>query len=442
VFTLAVLAALGVVAYLRSAQLPFISDDYIQVDLGWKYGALSGWRDLILDPLYRCRSTSLVLTYWTWRFFDLNPLAYNWSSIVLHVLNTWLVFGLGAWRLIGWRPAAVAAGFFAIYEGHQEAIMWYAALPELLVFFFTVLAFLCWVLWLQSGCRRHRYYVAALAAFLLALASKESSVVAVPLMLAAAAVERPRWRQTIPRLVPMAVLGVAYALLIHASRSEHLFYHDGTFSLSAPFLKTLMVSVGRLFWFWGLASVLVLLALRPSRWRRTLMFAAIWIVVTFLPYSFLTYMPRVPSRHTYLASAGLSLVVAAALLAFRARAGRAHSWAMPVLVALLVVHNCGYIWTRKQAQYLERAAPTESLLRFARRVPGPIYLRCFPYGPVIAQLALEVTGAKPSNLLLIGGTPPSNAVPFCYGDFGRDNRGGESPPSASLGAGATGAGPL
>jgi hypothetical protein len=330
------LAAVGVVAYLRSAQLPFISDDYIQVDLGWKYGALSGWRDLILDPLYRCRSTSLVLTYWTWRFFDLNPLAYNWSSIVLHVLNTWLVFGLGAWRLIGWRPAAVAAGFFAIYEGHQEAVMWYAALPELPVFFFTVLAFLCWVLWLQSGCRRHRYYVAALAVFLLALASKESSVVAVPLMLAAAAVERPRWRRTIPRLVPMAVLGVAYALLIHASRSEHPFYHDGTFSLSAPFLKTLTVSIGRLFWFWGLASVLVLLALRPSRWRRTLIFAAVWIVVTFLPYSFLTYMPRVPSRHTYLASAGLSLVVAAALLAFRARAGpirgarRSHRIATPV----------------------------------------------------------------------------------------------------------------
>jgi hypothetical protein len=61
---------------------------------------------------------------------------------------------------------------------------------------------------------------------------------------------------------------------------------------------------------------------------------------------------------------------------------------------------------------------------------------------VIAQLALEVTGAKPSNLLLIGGTPPSNAVSFCYGDFGRDNRGGGSPPSASLGARATGAGPL
>jgi hypothetical protein len=197
-----------------------------------------------------------------------------------------------------------------------------------------------------------------------------------------------------------------------------------------------------LFWFWGFASVLALLVLRPSRWRRTLLFAAVWIVLTFLPYSFLTYMPRVPSRHTYLASAGLSLVVAAGLLAFRARAGHAHSWALPALVTLIVVHNCGYIWTRKQAQYVERAAPTESLIRLARRVPGPIYLRCFPYGPVIAQLALEVTGAKPSDLLVIGGPPPSNAVSFCYEDRRRDNRGGESPPSASLGAKAAGAGSL
>jgi hypothetical protein len=265
----------------------------------------------------------------------------------------------------------------------------------------------------------------------------------VPLMLAAVAAERPQWRRAIPRLIPMAALAVAYALLIHASRSEHLFYHDGTFSLTAFFPKTLAFSVGRLFWFWGLASVLVLLALRPVWWRRTLIFAAVWIVLTFLPYSFLTYMPRVPSRHTYLASAGLSLVVAAGILAFRARAGRARSWAMPALVTLIIVHNCGYIWTRKHAQYVERAAPTESLIRLARRVPGPIYVRCFPYGPVIAQLALEVTGAKPSNLLVIGGPPPPpNAVSFCYDDRGRGNQSGGPPPSASLGARTAGAGPL
>jgi hypothetical protein len=171
--------------------------------------------------------------------------------------------------------------------------------------------------------------------------------------------------------------------------------------------------------------------------------AAVWIVITFLPYSFLTYMPRVPSRHTYFASAGLALVVAAGALAIRARAGRARSWAMPALVTALIVHNCGYIWTRKQAQYMERAAPTESLLRLARNVPGPIYLHCFPYGAEIARLALEVTGAKSSKLLVIGGTPPENAVPLCFGVHPLAAKAGEPPPpTASLGARTAGAGPL
>ncbi len=147
---LAALSALAILPYLRALQLPFISDDYIQLALGKRYGSFRGWAELALDPLYRCRATSLVMTYWTWRIFDLNPLAYNWSSILIHVLNTWLVFGLGAWRFVGWRVAFVAAAFFAVAEGHQEAVIWYAALPELLVFFFSLISFLAWIAWLQS----------------------------------------------------------------------------------------------------------------------------------------------------------------------------------------------------------------------------------------------------------------------------------------------------
>jgi hypothetical protein len=39
------------------------------------------------------------------------------------------------------------------------------------------------------------------------------------------------------------------------------------------------------------------------------MFAVGWMTLGLLHYSFLTYMTRVPSRHTYLAAAGLALLV-------------------------------------------------------------------------------------------------------------------------------------
>jgi hypothetical protein len=67
------------------------------------------------------------------RFFGLNPVAYNASSVILHAILAVLVLALG--RSLGFSPAVslAAAAFYAVYEGHQEAVIWYAALPEQLL---------------------------------------------------------------------------------------------------------------------------------------------------------------------------------------------------------------------------------------------------------------------------------------------------------------------
>src|SRR6185369_14900669 len=59
------LSALSTLAYLRSLWLPLISGDYLQVQLGRQYGPVSSWPALAADPLYRSRSTSILLTHWT-----------------------------------------------------------------------------------------------------------------------------------------------------------------------------------------------------------------------------------------------------------------------------------------------------------------------------------------------------------------------------------------
>ena len=110
VATLAALAGLAILPYIFALRLPFIADDYLQIRLAREYGPVSGWPALAADPLYRCRATSLVLTYWTEHVFGLDPLAYNWSSVLLHVLNTWLVYALGFWRPLGYELAGWAAG--------------------------------------------------------------------------------------------------------------------------------------------------------------------------------------------------------------------------------------------------------------------------------------------------------------------------------------------
>jgi len=53
--------------------------------------------------------------------------------------------------MVGWRRSFWAACFFAIFEGHQEAVMWIAASVELFLFLFGVGAILLWDVWLRGG---------------------------------------------------------------------------------------------------------------------------------------------------------------------------------------------------------------------------------------------------------------------------------------------------
>jgi len=389
------LAGLAAAPYLTVLEQPFISDDYLQITLGRQYGATEGWSALAADPLYRARSTSLVLTYWTERLFGFSPLPFYLSALVLHVLNTLLVFLLTARLGMGRRMALCAAAFFAIYEGHQEAVMWYAALPELLVFTFALVTLLLWSRWLAAERRRLPLYAATLLAFVLALLSKEPAVAVVPLLAVLSWNQRLAW----PWITPFALLAVGYFGITYAGRETHQHFGDGAFSLQAPVLLTILNSLGSLVWFWGLLSLVALVAWRRLRDSRVVLLALAWIVIAFLPYSFLTYMPRVPSRHTYLASVGLAWIVAAAFLAFRRRFQAARPRLAYALVAVLVLHNIGYILVKKRAQFLDRAEPTEALVELARQAQGPIRVRCFPYNAGAAHLAVEMRLGRTPELI-------------------------------------------
>ncbi|MFB3827848.1 MAG: hypothetical protein ACE15B_13840 [Bryobacteraceae bacterium] len=401
---LAGLAALAVFPYVRSVTLPPISDDYLQIGLARQYGPVQGWHELASDALYRCRATSLVLTHWTERLFGVSPLVINLSSLALHILNVWLIFALGFWRPLGWRLAFLAAAFFAVYEGHQEAVIWYSALPELLVFTFIAAAFLFWIRWLQRGA--WWCCAGALMAFALALLSKESGAAFVGLALLPVVVERARWKRWAAPWVAMTAIAAGYAAAIYYARDNHLFFYDGTFELQSGFLLVLWNSTGRMLWFWGALSLLVLAAHRAREYRRLAALAAGWAVIAFLPYSFITYMPRVPSRHTYLASLALSWIVAAAALVL----WRNHKRAAAVLGAVLVLHNAGYVWMRKHAQFAERAEPTERLVEFARGVRGPVNVHCFTYGLDAARWAVRVGAEKEMHAASTHDSPDV----FCY----------------------------
>jgi hypothetical protein len=406
---LAGIAALIVAAYWPFLSMPFISDDYLQIQLGRKYGAVEQWGSLMQDPLYRCRATSILLTRWLDETFGLNPFAFNLASLVLHWINAGLVLMLGSLRRIGYATSTVAAVIFAVYETHQEAVVWHSAVPELLQLTFALGCVLCFVRIAQSGKVAPGLYTGSVALFVLALLSKESAVAVVPLLglvLVATRTVRQRW----PLLIPFALIACIYTALVFLSAKDHLHFNDaGTFSLKAPFLMVWANSFVRSLWIWG---AIAFFALWFGRRRRTFaqgLFALGWIGIALIPYSFLTYMNRVPSRHVYFAGVGVALLFASAVLVRSwTRTGRQ---AGAVALIAFIVISSGYLWTRKTRQYRERAEVTEKLISAAASQGSPLEIQCFPYGPELTTITLEVVFHR--KAVLSRGSDPTRGISLC-----------------------------
>ncbi len=266
--------------------------------------------------------------------------------------------------------------------------MWFTAINELWMFLFGAAALLCWMRGSRAG----------ILLFALALLSKESAVIFLPLFLLAAP-DRD-WR----RWAPYAGLAAAMTASIFLGRSFR--FSDGSFSLQAPFWITWPRGIGRVLWIWGWIAAAIVWFRGGAKGRKAALLCVVWIAVALIPYIFLTYSTEIPSRQTYLASVGLAMLVGLALTMVDRRV-------VAVLAIGMLVHNVGYLWVRKRSQFLERAAPTEQLIALARRTPGSIWVKCFPRIPWIAEEAVHLGAAKPPSTVLWK-QPKGDAVVFCY----------------------------
>jgi len=409
-----ILAALVLIAYAPALTQPLLEDDYSNIVQARVYGPVSGWPEMFHDPVFRLRTTSWLLLNGLYQLAGMHASAYYAVVILLHVLNTWLVYAMGAWRALGYDVTAWAAGFFAVYEGHQEAVMWVSASNEELMLLFGLLSLLAWVRFIESP--RPLLYLASVAAFCLALVSKESAVIFLPLLVLPVAFER-KVRPKTTYLLPHAALVILAAFSIVGTRSFSFRFHDGSFSLHAPFWLILPDNFARLLWFWGLLSLSAISIWRPSGWRRILGIGVAWMAIGLVPYGFLTYSLRIPSRQLYLASVGLCVVVGFALLNLYRRYWLRRRGAVIAVCGLVICANVLYLWTKKRDQYLERAAPTEQIVALARRTRGPIYVRCFPRPPLIAESAIRLMTGRPASDLIWNPEEAASrrtAATFCY----------------------------
>jgi len=176
--------------------------------------------------------------------------------------------------------------------------------------------------------------------------------------------------------------------------------------LSANMPWHLLNSFGRMLFVWGLLALVFLLIVRARETWRMAAISLAWMLIALAPYSFLTYMNRVPSRETYVASIGLAWLVGIALTTLQERFTARPAVAV---ACIIVAVNIGILWTKKRRQFFERAQPTNLLIQAVPRAQGEIRLSCFPYSSAIARAAVQYAHGQ----LVLDGLPEQIDKPHC-----------------------------
>lgn len=170
------LVVLAIVAYLPAFSGGFVWDDWILLAEPL-IRRLDGIVDIWLSPSafrYEAHYWPVVYTsFWIeHKFWGFHPAGYHAVNVVLHALNTVLV-----WRLLlrlaipgGWLVAAV----FAVHPIHVESVAWIIERKDLLSALFYLAAMHVWLRFTQTP--GHGRYLACIALFAAALLSKSIAV--------------------------------------------------------------------------------------------------------------------------------------------------------------------------------------------------------------------------------------------------------------------------
>lgn len=252
------LSLLVALAFGRALEAPFFwDDDALIVKNPW-LGTAAGlprfflpayWRGLTFAEDYRpVEMLSYSLDHAFWRDA---PAGYHLTNLLLHIFNC-AALSVLVWILLGSAPVALLAGvLFAVHPMHSESVVWIQNRSELLSAALSLVCLCAFSRWARGPRGGAGLYACALAAFALALLTKESAAV-VPLILASllalpVAARRRAWGG----LIAFAALAALFAtvklsLLPHSRPSPSSALLVGVYPRAAAVGKTLVLYLGML----------------------------------------------------------------------------------------------------------------------------------------------------------------------------------------------------
>lgn len=233
------LGLLALVIYLPAVRLEFAADDFLILDNLQKLEGLRHAAAYFEVNFYAYYRPLVFLSFaLDWSLWGADPAAFHLTSVLLHAVNTMLVYAL-ARRVSDATTAGVAALVFALHPVNQEAVFWVSGRFDLLATAWILGALVLlwsprtWLYWLGVAC------------FALALLSKESAATVVILAAAHGVLlggRDERW--AVRRLVPLFVVSAGYLVARSAA---------GVAAVGGPQrigkVIMLLAAVGAIVWF-------------------------------------------------------------------------------------------------------------------------------------------------------------------------------------------------
>ena len=98
---------------------------------------------------------SLVIDF---KFHGMDPYFFHLVNLILHVLNSILVFWLIFVLTSRFEAAAIVSLFFAIHPMHVESVAWICERKDVIYSFFFILSIISYVYYLKRG-MRYKFFI-------------------------------------------------------------------------------------------------------------------------------------------------------------------------------------------------------------------------------------------------------------------------------------------
>lgn len=374
----AILAFAVLCVYSNSFHNSFHFDDFAQVSENTNIRSISNVPRFFVDPgiesyLKLKGYRPLTLVSYTLNHALTGPGAWGFhlGNVALHILNALLLFFVvsgvikaeGTGRDAGYLPL-LASLVFALHPVQTSAVTYISGRSALLVSFFCLSSFLCFIRYRLGGPRAMYYAALSPLLFLMGLFSKDNAITLIALILAydflfvspGQALQHPKRRLVVyaPFLAAAAIFLAVKSLLLGYVGAPRPAFGTGVYLMSEAkalliYLRLMLIPVNQNFDYHipattsvdvpvVISAVLIAIALvwmyRHRKTDRVLVFFGLWIFITLVPESTFVPLPDIVVLYRlYLPSAGL---IAAAVIftarTFRPTPAFAKAFAVSVLL--------------------------------------------------------------------------------------------------------------